>query len=365
MARRLQSDKILFGTVVALTLFGALMVFSASAVVATDKFGSSSYFLMRQLAWAGSGFVALVVMMYLDYRRLASPVVIFPALALQLMLLVGVLFAERSHNTHRWLHLGSASFQPSELSKIVLVLFLAYFLEQRQGEVNDVGHTLLPIGLVTGASAALVVVEPDFGTALAIGMIVAAMLFAAGVRVRYFACTALGAAPVVCWLVLHSTYRFNRVLAFVDPYSDPLGKGFHIIQSLIAVGTGGITGVGLMEGKQKLFYLPEPQTDFVFANICEELGFIGAIALIVAFGIILWRGWRASAKCTCEFGRLLAIGLTVMVVGQALVNMSVVLGLLPTKGIALPLISYGGSSLFFTLAAVGMLLNISQDEGLG
>src|SRR5208282_1666178 len=160
MSRRLQSDKILFGTVVALTLFGALMVFSASAVVATEKFGSSSYFLIRQLAWAGAGFVALVVMMYLDYRHLASPLVVFPALALQFVLLLGVLFAERSHNTHRWLHLGPASLQPSEIAKIVLVLFLAYFLEQRAGKVNDIEHTLLPIGLVSGASMALVVVEP-------------------------------------------------------------------------------------------------------------------------------------------------------------------------------------------------------------
>ena len=339
------------------------MVFSASAVVATEKFGSSSYFLIRQLAWAGAGFVALVVMMYLDYRRLASPLVVFPALALQFVLLVGVLFAERSHNTHRWLHLGPASLQPSEIAKIVLVLFLAYFLEQRAGKVNDIEHTLLPIGLVSGASMALVVVEPDFGTALAIAMIVAAMLFVAGLRARYFAGMALGAAPVIYWLVFHSAYRYNRLLAFLNPYVDPLGKGFHIIQSFIAVGTGGISGVGLMEGKQKLFYLPEAQTDFIFAVVSEELGFIGATILIVAFAVILWRGLRASARCTCEFGRLLAIGLTVMVVGQALVNMSVVLGLLPTKGIPLPLISYGGSSLFVTLAAVGVLLNISQDEG--
>jgi cell division protein FtsW len=363
MARRLQSDKILFGTVVALTLFGALMVFSASAVMATEKFGSSSYFLIRQLAWAGAGFVALIVMMYVDYRRLASPVVIFPALALQWILLVVVLFADRSHNTHRWLHLGPASLQPSELSKIVVILFLAYFLAQQSGKVNDIEHTLLPIGLVTGASVVLVMAEPDFGTALAIAMIVAALLFAAGLRLRYFATVALGVVPVIYWLVFHSTYRHNRLLAFLHPFDDPLGKGFQIIQSFIAVGTGGISGVGLMEGKQKLFYLPEPQTDFVFAVVSEELGFIGAIVLIVAFGIILWRGWRASARCTCEFGRLLAIGLTVMVVGQALVNMSVVLGLLPTKGIPLPLISYGGSSLFVTLAAVGILLNISQDEG--
>src|SRR5208337_3404148 len=205
MARRLQSDKILFGTVVALTLFGALMVFSSSAVMASERFGSSSYFLIRQLAWAGAGFVALVVMMYLDYRRLANPVVVFPALALQLILLVGVLFADRSHNTHRWLHLGPASLQPSELSKIVLVMFLAYFLSQRSGKVNDVEHTLLPIGLVTGASMALVMAEPDFGTALAIAMVVAAMLFTAGLRLRYFAGVALGAVPAVYWLVFHST----------------------------------------------------------------------------------------------------------------------------------------------------------------
>ena len=363
MARRVHSDKLLFGTVVALTFFGALMVFSASAVMATEKFGGSSYFLIRQLAWAGAGFVALVVMMYLDYRRLASPVVVFPLLAMQLVLLGCVLFADRSHNTRRWLHLGPASLQPSELSKIVLVLFLAYFLAQQSGKVNDLEHTLLPIGLVTGVSMALVMAEPDFGTALAIAMIVAAMLFTAGLRLRYFASMALGAAPVVYWLVFHSTYRHNRLLAFLHPYDDPLGKGFQIIQSLIAVGTGGIAGVGLMEGKQKLFYLPEPHDDFIFAVVSEELGFIGAIALIVAFGIILWRGWRASARCTSEFGRLLAIGLTVMVVGQALVNMSVVLGLLPTKGIPLPLISYGGSSLFVTLVGVGILLNISQDEG--
>jgi cell division protein FtsW len=363
MARRLQSDKILFGTVVALTLFGALMVFSASAVMATEKFGSSYYFLIRQLAWAGAGFVAMVVMMHVDYRRLASPGVVFPALALQLMLLVAVLFADPSHHTRRWLHLGSAGFQPSELSKIVLVLFLAYFLEQRQGQVNDIARTLLPVGVLTGGTMALVVVEPDFGTALAMAMIVVAMLFAAGLDLKYFGGVALAALPVVYWLVFHSTYRYKRVLAFLNPYADPLGKGFQIIQSYIAVGTGGITGLGLMEGKQKLFYLPEPQSDFIFAVVSEEFGFIGAIAVVIAMGIILWRGWRASAGCTCEFGRLLAIGLTVMVVGQALVNMSVVLGLLPTKGIPLPLISYGGSSLFFTLAAVGILLNVSQDVG--
>jgi cell division protein FtsW len=363
MARRLQSDRILFGAVVALVLFGALMVFSASAVMAAEKFGNSYYFLLRQLAWAGVGMAAMVGMMNVDYRRLANPVIIFSSLALQLILLVVVLFADRSHNTHRWLHLGPVNFQPSELAKIVLVVFLAYFLAlhpcQPAGR-QDWKHTLLPVSLVAGLSVALVVAEPDLGTALTLALIVAAVLFAAGVHWRYFALGAASALLPLYWLVFHSTYRHNRILAFLNPYADPLGKGFQIIQSYIAVGTGGITGVGLMDGRQKLFFLPEPQTDFVFAVVSEELGFVGAVAVVLAFGFILWRGWRASNGCADEFGRLLAMGLTVMVVGQALVNMSVVLGLLPTKGIPLPFVSYGGSSLLVNLLAVGILLNISQ-----
>jgi len=360
MARQLQSDKVLFGIVVGLVLFGALIVFSASAMMAAEKFGSSYYFLLRQLAWAGVGLAAMVAMMNVDYRRLSNPLVVFPLLAGQLILLVAVLFADRSHNTHRWLHLGPVGFQPSELSKIVLIIFLAYFLDLQRGMLNDWKHTLLPIALVSGVSGALVVAEPDLGTALALALIVAAMLFAAGLRLRYFALAALAALPVLYWLIFYSTYRHNRLLAFLNPYADPLGKGFQIIQSFIAVGTGGITGVGLMEGKQKLFYLPEPQTDFIFAVVAEELGFIGAVGVVALFGIILWRGLRASAGCSDEFGRLLAIGLTFMVVGQALVNMSIVLGLLPTKGIPLPFVSYGGSSLLVSLLAVGILLNISQ-----
>ena len=198
------------------------------------------------------------------------------------------------------------------------------------------------------------------GTTLALGLILAAMLFSAGLNLRYFVLAGLSALPVLYWLIFHSTYRHNRILAFLNPYADPLGKGFQILQSYIAVGTGGITGVGLMEGKQKLFFLPEPQTDFIFAVVGEELGLIGALAIVAVFAVILVRGLRASAACKDDFGRLLAIGLTVMIVGQALVNMSVVLGLLPTKGIPLPFVSYGGSSLLVNLVAVGILLNISQ-----
>lgn len=360
MARQLQSDKVLFGAVVGLVLFGALMIFSASAVLASEKHDNSYYFLWRQLAWAVVGFIALVVMMHVDYRRLASPLVVFPALAGQFILLVLVLFADRNHHTHRWFHLGAVSFQPSELAKIVLPLFLAFFLDLRKGQVNDWKHTLLPIALVAGVTGWLVLAEPDFGTALALGLVVATMLFAAGLPLRSFALAGLSAVPLLYGLISQSAYRHNRLLAFWNPYADPLGKGFQILQSYIAIGTGGITGVGLMEGRQKLFFLPEPQTDFIFAVVGEELGLIGALAIAVVFALILLRGLRASAGCADDFGRLLAIGLTVMIVGQALVNMSVVLGLLPTKGIPLPFVSYGGSSLLVNLAAVGILLNISQ-----
>jgi cell division protein FtsW len=360
MARQLQSDKVLFAAVVGLVLFGALMVFSASAVMAADRYNHSDYFLLRQLAWAAVGLVAVAILMHTDYRRLASPLVVFPALAVEIMLLVVVLFVDRSHNTHRWFHLGVASFQPSELAKIILTIFLAFFLDLRKGEVNDWKHTLAPIALVSGIMAVLILKEPDLGTTLALALILVAMLFSAGLKLRYFVTAAVGAVFPLYWLIFHSTYRHNRVLAFLNPYADPLGKGFQILQSYIAVGTGGITGVGLMEGKQKLFFLPEPQTDFIFAVVGEELGLIGALALAAVFALILVRGLRASAACQDHFGRLLALGLTVMIVGQALVNMSVVLGLLPTKGIPLPFVSYGGSSLLVNLVAVGILLNISQ-----
>lgn len=360
MARQLQSDRILFGTVVVLVFLGAVMVFSASAVIASERFGSSYYFLVRQVLFAGLGLAAMIAFMNLDYHRLSHPAVAFTLVAAQLVLLAGVLLYTPSHHAHRWFRLGPLNFQPSEFSKLALVVFLAYFLDLRRCEVNDWRKTLLPLGLVTGVSVVLVVKEPDFGTALALVLIVASMLFAAGLRLRYLAGGALAALPVVYWLVFRVGYRHNRLLAFLDPYADPLGRGFQILQSYIAIGTGGIDGVGLMEGRQKLFFLPEPHTDFIFAVIGEELGFLGGVTVLALFAVVLWRGLRAAARCPDLFGRLLAIGFTVLVVGQALVNISVVVGLLPTKGIPLPLMSYGGSSLVSNLVAVGVLLNISQ-----
>ena len=361
MAKQLQTDKVLFGTVVVLLLFGLVMVFSASAVIAQEGFGSSYHFLFRQAFCAIIGLVLMVVMMNADYRRLANPAVIFPAVAIQVLLLLAAMFQSPVHNTHRWVHLGSAMIQPSELSKIIIVIFLAYFLEMRKGEIEAWKRTLLPICLVVGTTALLILREPDFGTTLALCMVVAAMLFVAGLRLVYFGYAMLAAFPMLILLIFDTSYRAKRITAFLHPYSDPLGTGFQIIQSYIAVGTGGISGLGLMEGKEKLFFLPEPQNDFIFAVISEELGFIGAVLVIALFCVFLWRGLRAAARCSNDFGRLLAVGITVMVVGQALVNISVVIGLLPTKGIPLPLISYGGSSLVMTLLAIGILLNISQN----
>ena len=363
MARQLQSDRVLFGAAVVLVLFGAVMVFSASAVMASERYGSTYYFLLRQVAWATAGLAVMVGFMNLDYRRLSSPLLIFPALALQLILLILVFTQSARHHAHRWLHLGSLQFQPSEFLKIVMVLFLAYFLDLRKGAVNDWRHTLLPTALVAGVTIALVIKEPDFGTSLALALVVAAVLFAAGLRLVYFAAPTLAAIPALYFLLYRVPYRWSRICTFLDSDQDPLGKGFQLIQSKIAVGTGGFLGAGLMEGKQKLFFLPEPHNDFIFAVISEELGFLGAVFVLALFGVILWRGLRAATACSDEFGRLLAIGLTVLLVGQALVNVSVVLGLLPTKGIPLPLVSYGGSSLLASLVAVGILLNVSQHAG--
>ncbi len=360
MAKRLHSDRILFLVTVGLVVFGLVMVFSASAVLSAEQYGSAYTFLLRQLAWAAAGVAAMLGIMRVDYHHFRSPAVVFPLLFLTLFLLGAVLLWSGSHNTHRWFRWGLFSFQPSELAKPVLILFLAWFLEKRISAVNDLPHTLLPALAVVGVAVLLILKEPDLGTAVSILTITGAMFFIAGLRLRYFAAAFLAALPAFYLLVYRVPYRRNRILAFLDPYEDPQGKGFQMIQSLIAVGTGGVGGAGLMQGKQKLFYLPAPHTDFIFAVVSEELGLIGAGLLVVAFGVFFWRGLRASLHASDAFGRLIAVGISVMIVCQALINVSVVLGLLPTKGIPLPFVSYGGSSLLFNLVAVGILLNVTQ-----
>jgi cell division protein FtsW len=360
MAKRVSVDRWMFTVTTILVFIGLVMIFSASAVMAKDRFGSAYEFLLKQLVWAIAGLAVMVIAMKVDYKRLQHPALVFTLLGFTTLFLISVFFLDRAHGTHRWFHLGLVSFQPSELAKPVLILFLAWFLENKTKSVDDWRNTLLPAIAPTAVFLGLIVFQPDLGTAIACAGITACVLFVAGARLRYFGYAVAASIPPLYLLIFHVSYRKDRILAFLNPYSDPQGRGFHIIQSLIAVATGGVTGQGLMEGKQKLFYLPEPHTDFIFAVTAEELGLVGALAVIILFGIFLWRGTRAALRTQDNFGRFLAVGITGMIVLQAFINISVVLGLMPTKGIPLPFVSYGGSSLFVTLACVGVLLNITK-----
>jgi len=360
MAKRVSVDRWMFTVTAILVFIGLIMVFSASAVMAKERYGSAYEFLLKQLVWAIAGLAAMFVAMRVDYRRLKHPAFVFPLVGFTTLLLISVFFLDRTHGTHRWFHLGPISFQPSELAKPALIFFLAWFLENKTNAMDDWRNTLLPAVAPTVVFLGLIVFQPDLGTALACAGVTACILFVAGIRLRYFGYAFAAAIVPLYFLIFHVAYRKDRILAFLNPYSDPQGRGFHMIQSLIAVSTGGVTGLGLMEGKQKLFYLPEPHTDFIFAVTAEELGLLGALTVIVLFAIFLWRGTRVALRTQDNFGRFLAVGITSMIVLQAFINISVVLGLMPTKGIPLPFVSYGGSSLFVTLACVGVLLNITK-----
>jgi len=350
----------MFVVTLVLVFVGLVMVFSASAVMAKERYHSGYFFLLRQLGWALAGFIAMLMGMRIDYRKLKHPAVVFSLLGLTTLMLISVFFLDRSHNTHRWIHFGGFSFQPSELAKPVLILFLAFFLEGRAKSIHDWRNTLLPAVLPTLIFVGLIVFQPDLGTAIACAVVTICILFVAGLALKYLAYAFVGSLVPLYFLIFHVAYRRDRILAFLDPYSDPQGRGFHIIQSLIAVSTGGLTGVGLMEGKEKLFYLPEPHTDFIFSVLGEEFGLLGCVTVVLLFAMFLWRGMRTALRTQDTFGRFLAVGITSMVVVQALINISVVLGLMPTKGIPLPLISYGGSSLFITLGCIGVLLNVTK-----
>jgi cell division protein FtsW len=365
--RRLENDRWLFGVTLGLCLLGAVMVFSASAVTAEHQYGRSYIFLLRQAVWLVLGIVGMFALMRTDYRRLREPAVVYTALCVVLLMLVGTFFLDKSHATHRWIKFGPLGIQPSELAKLTVILYLAWFLDLKRRSASamefckdDFLQTILPAAGPVLIFVALIVVQPDLGTSVDIALVATAILFVAGLSWKWLAVGGAAAVPLLYLLISHVSYRQARLMAFLNPDSDPLGAGFQLLQSLIAVGSGGFTGVGLMESKQKLFYLPEAHTDFIYAVICEELGFIGAIVVIALFGVYAWRGLRAAFAAPDGFGRLLALGITAMVLVQALINFVVVLGMVPTKGIPLPFVSYGGSSLLVMLLATGVLLNISQ-----
>src|SRR5690349_5813741 len=360
MARKLKSDRVLFTTTILLVALSVVMVYSASAPMALERYGRASLFLIKQGMWALLGIAMLNIVMRIDYRAYKQPAFLWTALGFVVFALVAVYFRAPVNGARRWFGVGGIGVQPSELAKLVAIFFIAALLERRMHRIDDVAYALLPIGIVVIGLVALILPEPDFGTSMSLLLIAAVMVFAAGLNYRYVAGVVLCALPALYIVVMGSAYRRRRTLAFLNPWDDPLGDGFQIIQSLIAVGTGGVWGRGLMNGVQKLFYLPEPHTDFIYAAIAEELGLIGATAVVICFCLVAWRGMRIALRAPDSFGAFIALGLTTMVAVQAFLNISVVLGLLPTKGTPLPFVSFGGSSLLINLIGMGILLNVSQ-----
>jgi cell division protein FtsW len=360
MAKRVGVDKWMFGTTLLLVLFGLVMVFSASAVMAKATLGSPYAYVNKQAGFALAGMIALFTLMRVDYRRYNNPKLIFPLMTATGALLLVVFFMRGMNGAHRWVRLSGITLQPSELAKPVIVVFLAWFLQTRIHAIDNIRETLLPAVIPPMLYIALILKEPDLGTALVCAAVLLLMLYLAGMQMKWIGVALVCASPVLYYM-LRVPWRWARIQAFLHPEADPKGAGFHILQSLIAVGSGGIYGRGLMEGVQKLFYLPEPHTDFIFANVCEELGLIGALCVVAAFCILGYRGMRAAFLSTDPFARFLAFGLTASLLVQALFNISVVLDMVPTKGITLPFISSGGTSLFVTLACMGMLLNVTRE----
>ena len=359
MAKKLAFDKLLFTAVLLLVGLGLAMVYSASAVVGGETTLGLNRVFLKQILAVGLGGLAMLAVMHLDYRSLNSKNVIFGIVGFALVLLIVVLFSPPINGTRRWILVGGFSFQPSEVAKLALVIYLAYLIHEREDRESD-RELLLPACFVTGLMVVLILLETDLGTALVLLAACGLLLFLAGLRWRYFFAGALALVPAIWMLIISVPYRRARLMTFLDPESDPLNTGYQAMQSLIAVGSGGVFGVGPGQSLQKLHYLPYPHSDFIFAILAEELGLIGALGLIALFVIVTWRGARAGLRAPDAFGRYLAWGLTGVIVVQAFIHTSVAVALMPTTGIPLPLISYGGTSMLVSLLAFGMVLNVSQ-----
>jgi cell division protein FtsW len=361
MARKLKSDRVLFLTTVALLAASIVMVYSASPVLAADQYRQSTLFLTKQVLFAILGLAAMAIAMQIDYQVYRHQRFIWAVVGCTVVALVAVLFVgPRINGARRWFALGGIGIQPAELAKLAMILFTAAVLERRMDRITDVKYALGPIAIVLAVMLGLIAKQPDFGSAMIVLACVAGMVFAAGLPYRYFIGIGLGLVPLIALYAVSADYRLRRLAAYWNPWEQPQGDGFHAVQSMIAVGTGGLTGRGLGNSLSKLYYLPEAHTDFIYAVVSEEIGLIGSSLVLLAFCVITWRGLRIVARTTDAFGAFLATGLTAMFAVQALFNISVVLGLLPVKGIPLPFVSAGGSSLIVSLAGMGVLLNISQ-----
>jgi cell division protein FtsW len=340
----------------ALVMCGVVMVYSASLASADGW-----HLFIAQARYAIAGVAAMILLMHVNYQQFKNPVLIYVGLGLITVLLMAVLFFAKINGAHRWIRMGGFSLQPSELAKAALIVFLAWFLAQREEEglLGNFGATIAPAGVIITLISFLILREPDLGTTLMIGLIFGVMVFASGMPLRHLMKLVPLTLPILILLVMRVGWRKERIMAFLNPESDPLGKGYQAMQSLIAVGSGGINGLGFGQGRQKLFFLPEPHSDFIFAVIGEEHGLLGALLVVIAYGVLLYRGLVISGKAPDRFGQLLALGITTALVAQAFFNISVNLSLLPTKGIPLPLVSAGGTSILVSLALIGVLLNVS------
>jgi len=355
-------DMILLFVVLGLCAFGLVMVYSSSALYARQATGSATSYATRQAVYLAAGLLLMWLVYRTGYQRLVR--LVYPALLLCLLLLVLVLvpaLGTRAGGSQRWLRLGPLGFQPGELVKVVFVLYLAGSLTRKKESIKAFGRGFLPHLVVSGLLVVLLLMQPDFGTAAVLTLIMFLMLFLAGTRLRYILVSALAALPMAYGLVAGSAYRMRRLLAFMDPWTHRFDIGYQISESLMGFGSGGVAGAGLGAGRHKLFFLPAAHTDFIFSIIGEELGLLGAAAVLLLFGLLVWRGVRAAWRVPDLFGSYLAFGLSLLIGLQAMVNMGVVTGLLPTKGLTLPFFSYGGSSLVCNLLAVGILLSISRE----
>ncbi|HEV8340683.1 MAG TPA: putative lipid II flippase FtsW [bacterium] len=356
-------DPYLFAVVVGLIGIGIVMIYSASAIVAMDQYGEATFFLKKQLLWSALSLGAMAVSLTIRYERLrkATPILLLLAVAaLAAVLMPGV--GRVAGGARRWITVGPLNFQPAEAVKLVLILYLANYLTNRGSAVRRF-RVLGPPLVVTGGCFALLLVQPDMGSAMMLALIAAVMLFLGGARLWHLLMVVLAALPPLGLATIVAPYRVQRLLAFLDPWRDPQGSGFHIIQSLLALGSGGLLGVGLGASQQKFFYLPERHTDFIFAILGEELGLVGTGVVLLLYALLAMRGFRVARAAPDRYSAMLAGGITTALVGQAMLNIGVTSGLLPVTGVPLPFISFGGSSLLFSCIGVGILLNISQYIG--
>lgn len=365
MAKKLRTDWIMLSVTAGLALFGSVMVYSASAMISLRETAGQTQFayFFKQLGFTAIGLGLMFAVLRIPYRHYQRSWIVYAVLGLTVLLLAAVFAFPEINGARRWIRVAGFSLQPSELTKIALPLFLAFFLTRKEELVGSLRKTVLPCVFVLAVFGGLIIFEPDLGTIVVLCAVFASVYFAAGARILHLAAVVVSFIAAGAAALVMAPWRLERLLAFIDPFKKADTSGYQVVQSLYAIGSGGLLGEGFARGQQKLFYLPYPYSDFIFAVIGEELGLFGTMAVLAAFAVLLWRGTRAALLAPDRFGMLLGIGLVTGIVVQALFNISVVISILPAKGIPLPFISYGGSSILVTLVSVGILLNISQYAG--